>query len=104
LRTGKGWFLAILAKSRDMMLTVSAYLGSESNRLPEIPHDVLIDPEGPALAAVLIGGLLEGAADTDEPKANLAGDVINHIRGRGGGDINQADAARNRRRFSECDK
>jgi DNA helicase-2/ATP-dependent DNA helicase PcrA len=45
---GDGWSLAILVKSRDMMLKVSSYLGS-TGRLPEIAHDVLIDPEGPAL-------------------------------------------------------
>jgi ATP-dependent DNA helicase UvrD/PcrA len=42
----------------------SSYLGSVG-RLPEIPHDVLIDPEGPALAAALIAGLLEGAPHAD---------------------------------------
>jgi DNA helicase-2/ATP-dependent DNA helicase PcrA len=87
---GDGWSLAVLVKSRDMMLKVSGYLGTVG-RLPEIPHDVLIDPEGPALAAVLIGGLLEGAAHPDDLKARLLGDVIDHIRGRNGGDINQAD-------------
>lgn len=87
---GDGWSLAILVKSRDMMLKVSGYLGS-AGRLPEIPHDVLIDPEGPALAAVLIGGLLEGAADDGDLRLSLLGDVINHIRGRNGGDISQAD-------------
>jgi DNA helicase II / ATP-dependent DNA helicase PcrA len=87
---GDGWSLAILAKSRDMMLKVSSYLGS-AGRLPEIPHDVLIDPEGPALAAVLIAGLLEGAPHTDGLKHGLLGDVINHIRGRNGGDISKAD-------------
>ena len=87
---GDGWSLAILVKSRDMMLKVSSYLGS-AVRLPEIAHDVLIDPEGPALAAVLIGGLLEGASHADDLKAGLFGDVINHIRGRNGGDISKAD-------------
>jgi DNA helicase-2/ATP-dependent DNA helicase PcrA len=87
---GDGWSLAILVKSRDMMLKVSSYFGSVG-RLPEIPHDVLIDPEGPALAAVLIGGLLEGAPHPDGLQARLLGDVINHIRGRSGGDISQAD-------------
>jgi DNA helicase II / ATP-dependent DNA helicase PcrA len=87
---GDGSSLAVLVKSRDMMLQVSGYFGS-SGRLPEIPHDVLIDPEGPALAAVLIGGLLEGAAHPDDLKARLLGDIIDHIRGRNGGDINQAD-------------
>jgi DNA helicase-2/ATP-dependent DNA helicase PcrA len=87
---GDGWSLAILVKSRDMMLKVSSYFGS-AGRLPEIAHDVLIDPEGPALAAVLIGGLLEGASHADELKAGLLDDVINHIRGRTGGDISKAD-------------
>ncbi|MGO9742526.1 MAG: UvrD-helicase domain-containing protein [Roseiarcus sp.] len=88
---GNGWSLAVLVKSRDMMLRVSGCLGSASPRLPEVAHDVLIDPEGPALAAILIGGLLEGATNADELKGNLLGDVINHIRGRNGGDISKAD-------------
>ena len=87
---GNGWSVAILVKSRDMMLKVSGYLGS-AGRLPEIAHDVLIDPEGPALAAVLIGGLLEGAADAAVLTRSLLDDVIRHIRGRNGGDISQAD-------------
>ena len=88
---GDGWSLAILVKSRDMMLKVSGYFGTASPRLPEIAHDVLIDPEGPALAAVLIGGLLEGGSSADELKASLLADVISHIRGRNGGDISKAD-------------
>jgi DNA helicase-2/ATP-dependent DNA helicase PcrA len=87
---GDGWSLAILVKSRDMMLKVSSYLGS-AGRLPEIPHDVLIDPEGPALAAILIGGVLEGALHAGCVKDGVLGDVINHIRGRNGGDISKAD-------------
>jgi DNA helicase-2/ATP-dependent DNA helicase PcrA len=91
LRNGRdGWSIAILVKSRDMMLKVSGYLGS-TGRLPKIPHDVLIDPEGPALAAVLIGGLLEGASDASILTRGLLDDVIRHIRGRNGGDISQAD-------------
>lgn len=90
---GPDWSLAILVSSRDMMLKVSAYLGS-AGRLPDIPHDVLIDPEGPALAAVLMGGLLEGAADAAGLAKILLGDVIGHIRGRkGGGDISRVDLA-----------
>jgi DNA helicase-2/ATP-dependent DNA helicase PcrA len=87
---GDSWSLAVLVKSRDMMLKVSGYFGS-AGRLPEITHDVLIDPEGPALAAVLIGGLLEGATHADDLKAGLLGDVISHMRGRNGGDISQTD-------------
>jgi ATP-dependent DNA helicase UvrD/PcrA len=87
---GEGWSLAVLVKSRDMMLKISSYLGS-AGRLPEIPHDVLIDPEGPALAAILIGGLLEGGPHVDNLQAGLVTDVIGHMRGRNGGDISQAD-------------
>jgi DNA helicase-2/ATP-dependent DNA helicase PcrA len=88
---GSEWSLAILVKSQDMMLKVSGYLSSASQRLPEITHDVLIDPEGPALAAVLIGGLLQGAPSAVELRRCLLDDVINHIKGRNGGDISQKD-------------
>jgi DNA helicase II / ATP-dependent DNA helicase PcrA len=85
------WSLAILVKSKDMMLRVSSYLASASQRLPEIGHDVLIDPEGPALSAVLLGGLLEGGSTAAELSRKLMNDVIAHIRGRNGGDISQKD-------------
>jgi ATP-dependent DNA helicase UvrD/PcrA len=89
-KDGDGWSLAILVQSRNMMLKVSGYLGS-AGRLPKIPHDVLIDPEGPALAAILIGRVLEGAQHAEGLKDGVLGDVINHIRGRNGGDISKAD-------------
>jgi DNA helicase-2/ATP-dependent DNA helicase PcrA len=83
------WSLAILVSSKDMMLKVSGYLASSSQRLPEIMHDALIDPEGPALSAVLIGGLLEGGAGIAETTKGLVTDLIGHIRGCGGGDISK---------------
>jgi DNA helicase-2/ATP-dependent DNA helicase PcrA len=85
------WSLAILVKSKDMMLKVSIYLNITSARLPAVQHDVLIDPEGPALTAVLLSGLLEGAADSDGLAKSLLSDVVNHMRGRQGGRISQAD-------------
>lgn len=88
---GQDWSLAILVKSKDVMLKVSLYLNTASARLPAIQHDVLIDPEGPALAAVLLSGLLEGAADADSQAKSLLSDVVNHMRGRQGGTISQAD-------------
>jgi DNA helicase-2/ATP-dependent DNA helicase PcrA len=92
LKSGKPeWSLAILVKSKDMMLRVSTCLTSTSPRLPEVPHEVLIDPEGPAISAVLLGGLLEGGASADEIAHRLLGDVIVHIRGRNGGNISQND-------------
>lgn len=92
LRSGKSdWSIAVLVKSKDMMLKVSSYLGAPSRGLPEVSHDVLIDPEGPALSAVLLGGLMQGGASTEEIEHSLLADVIAHIRGRGGMDITQAD-------------
>jgi DNA helicase II / ATP-dependent DNA helicase PcrA len=94
LKSGKpDWSLAVLVKSKDMMLKVSTYLGSASARLPAIDHDVLIDPEGPALSAVLLGGLLQGAPTVVELERALTDDVIAHIRGRTGGDISGKDLA-----------
>jgi ATP-dependent DNA helicase UvrD/PcrA len=92
LSSGKAeWSLGVLVKSKDMMLRVSSCLASRSPRLPEVPHDVLIDPEGPALSAVLLGGVLEGGASADEIAHRLLGDVIAHIRGRNGGTISKND-------------
>lgn len=87
------WSLAILVSSKDMMLQVSKYLASSSNRLPKIAHDALIDPEGPALSAVFIASLLEGAPTRAELTRNLMADLINHIRGCQGGGISQQNLA-----------
>jgi DNA helicase-2/ATP-dependent DNA helicase PcrA len=72
-----------------MMLQLSNYLASSSNRLPELAHDALIDPEWPALSAVFIACVLEGAPDHAELIRNLLAEIINHIRGRQGGRICQ---------------
>ena len=94
LKGGKAdWSLGVLVKSRDMMLKVSGYFSSASARLPEIIHDVLIDPEGPALSAVLLGGLMQGASTAEDLERALTDDVIAHIRGRNGGDISKKDLA-----------
>jgi len=52
-------------------------------------HEALIDPEGPALSAVLIGGLLEGGSGVWDITNVLVSDLIGHIRGCGGGDISK---------------
>ena len=62
-----------------------------SDRLPAIPHDVLLDPEGPALAAVVIAGLLECGTSADDVADRLIGDLIAHMRGRNGGTPSQSD-------------
>lgn len=83
------WSLGVLVSSNDFMLSVSNYLASASERLKAIPHEVLIDPEGPSLAAVLIGGLLEGAPSSGEIQKRLLIDLVEHIRGSGGGKISK---------------
>jgi DNA helicase-2/ATP-dependent DNA helicase PcrA len=85
------WSIAILVSSKDMMLKVCGYLATSSARLKHIPHDALIDPEGPSLAAVLIGGLLEGAPSVPEISKTLLVDLLSHIRGCNGGDISKAN-------------
>ena len=85
------WSLAVLVSSKDMMLRVSNCLASSSNQLPEVQHDVLIDPEGPALSAIFIGCLLEGAPTHAELVRNLMTDLIKHLRGCKGGNINKQD-------------
>jgi len=92
IETGNpNWSLGVLVSSNDFMLKVSNHLESSSSRAKEIFHEVLIDPDGPSLAAMLIGGLLESASTTGEIEKQLLHDLIQHLRGCGGGDISQAD-------------
>jgi DNA helicase-2/ATP-dependent DNA helicase PcrA len=86
-----GWSLAVLVNSKRFMLDVSSYLSSASERLNSIYHEALIDPEGPALTAVLIAGLLEGAANQETLTTIIMRDLIEHMRGHNGGNANQAD-------------
>ncbi|HEY0669167.1 MAG TPA: ATP-dependent helicase [Sphingobacteriaceae bacterium] len=80
-RLGNEWSIAILVRSKKMMLSVSSYLSSRTS-LPTIFHEVSIDPNGPSLAGVIIAGLME------PPQLNqletTTFDIINHIRGRTG--------------------
>jgi DNA helicase II / ATP-dependent DNA helicase PcrA len=85
------WSLGVLVSSNDFMLKVSNYLASSSKKAQAIPHEVLIDPEGPSLAAILIGGLLEGAPTAEEIEKRLLIDLIEHIRGCDGGEISKAN-------------
>lgn len=80
------WSIAVLVPSKSFMLSVSDYLSSARDRLPEIDHDVALDSEGPALVAVLLAGLLEGDAVIDNILQRLISDLCNFIRGRKGGD------------------
>jgi DNA helicase II / ATP-dependent DNA helicase PcrA len=83
------WSLAILVPTKQLMIDVSDYLGSEQlfvtgKRLGPLSHDVALDTEGPALAAVLIAGLLEGGGRPELISHRLILDLCEHVRGRKG--------------------
>ena len=71
------WSIAILVHSKAMTLVISEYL--EKNK---IPHDVLIDSEGPHLSASTIAVLLQPDSDEKSSLQKLILNLINHIRGR----------------------
>lgn len=79
------WCIAVLVPSKRLMLAVSDYLSATEDGLPLVNHDVAMDAEGPALAAILIGRLLEGAATKTEIAHRMILDLYTHIRGRKGG-------------------
>ncbi len=91
-RSGKCvWSLAVLVPSRQLMLDVSTYLETEQKfdsgkRLPMISHEVALETTGPALAAVLIAGLLEGAPTKDDVAQRMIRALCEHMRGRKGND------------------
>lgn len=80
---GVGWSIAILVRSKKMMLTVSAYLSSVTS-LPAINHEVAIDPNGPSLAGIVIAALMEPAEDRTNRFFETSTNIINHIKGRSG--------------------
>lgn len=84
--------IAILVSTKKLMARVSDYLSQNADGLPPISHDVALDQEGPALAAMVIADLM-GPMDGD-PKAIarlLLTNLVAHMRGRGGGTISQAN-------------
>lgn len=79
-----GWSIAILVPSKRFMLAVSDYLASRTDNLPTLSHDVALDSEGPALAAVVLAGILDQHSDPTRAVASLIRDLCNHMRGRRG--------------------
>lgn len=84
LKGGRDWSLAILVPSKDFMAEVSAYLSSDADELPRVPHDVAFDQEAAALAAVTIAALLEGGPHAESITLKLLGNLCAHVRGRKG--------------------
>ncbi len=84
-----GWSIAVLVPSKKLMMEVSEYFMSEQRfsngkRLPVLSHDVAMDTEGPALAAVLIATLLEGSISKEQTMHQVIQHLCAHIRGRKG--------------------
>jgi DNA helicase-2/ATP-dependent DNA helicase PcrA len=82
---GDDWSIAVLVRTKRMMLSVSSYLATTTS-LPSIYHEVAIDPNGPALAGIVIAGLLEPTSDISR-FISLVNDIKNHIKGRTGSKI-----------------
>lgn len=85
------WSLAVLVPTKRMMLDVSDYLAKEQqfsngNRLPPLSHEVALETNGPALAGILIAGLLEDANTTAETAQRMILDLCTYIRGHKGSD------------------
>lgn len=95
LKSGKDdWSIAVLVPTKKLMLQVSDYLEAKSDNLPSLKHDVALDTEAPALAAVLIASLLEGAPTASEIAQRLLSDLCTHIKGRkGNSQLNQSELA-----------
>jgi Superfamily I DNA and RNA helicases len=74
------WSIAILVRSKKLTLSASSYLSKASAKLGRISHEVLIDPSGPSLSAVIIASVLEPVhAGT---KNELILSILSHIKGR----------------------
>lgn len=80
------WSIAVLVKSKNDTLIVSSYLTNE-----KIGHEVIIDPNGPSLAASIIAKLLEPITDSTKTFNNVLEKIIAHIKGRKGDKASQAD-------------
>lgn len=85
------WSIAILVKSKQATLSVSASLSQATRTIPVIYHEVLIDPSGPALAASVIATVLEPFTSKEELSKRLLLSVITHLKGRKSDGSSQAD-------------
>ena len=85
------WSVGLLVPTKRMMLSVSDFLAETqkidaSRTLPALSHEVAVDAEGPALAGVAIGRLMECSKEASEKAAQLLlEDICAHIVGRKSG-------------------
>src|SRR5205085_12035628 len=80
------WSIAVLVKRKVDTLSVASYLDQE-----KISHDVLIDPEGPALAAAVIAHLLEPHPGQLFEEIAFIQRIIMHLKGRKGSSPSKQD-------------
>ena len=84
------WSVAVLVPTQKLMLAVSDYLSTEQAngkvKLPKMLHEVAVDAEGPSLAGITIGRLLECESVSEEAAVDsLIKDICEHMVGRRGG-------------------
>jgi DNA helicase-2/ATP-dependent DNA helicase PcrA len=94
IRRGEAnWSIAVLVPSKKLMLQVSDYLGAASDGLPAVTHDVALDTEGPALAAIAVACVLEGDLSEEKVARKLISNICLYLKGRRGSDgPTQADS------------
>lgn len=78
------WSIAILVPTKQLMFQVSDYLDNNVDGFPPVQHEVALDSEAPALAAVLIASLLEGGTNPQTISTRFLQNLCTHIRGRKG--------------------
>lgn len=83
--------IAVLVSTKKLMARVSDYLSQNTDGLPIIPHDVALDQEGPALAAMVIADLIGATGDASAIARLLLTNLVAHMRGRGGGTISKVN-------------
>lgn len=83
------WSLAVLVPSNSLMITISAFLSKRHNLaggkvIPAIPHEVSVEPAGPAIAATVIAKLLELSSRGECNLEDFVMGLCEHILGRRG--------------------
>jgi DNA helicase-2/ATP-dependent DNA helicase PcrA len=85
------WSLAILVPTKSLMLEASQYLDAvqtfeTGKKAPQVKHEVAIETAGPALAAVVIAGVLSGGSAATDIAQRLILELCQHMKGRKGND------------------
>lgn len=98
----KEWSLAILVPTKKMTRMVCDALRQPPAGMTGVPHNAVIDMEGPILAAEIIAALLQPA--DDDHFERLVGLLCNYYQGKGGDEPTQAalkEAAGIRRAYAD---